>query len=114
MAKDNIATIEYKGNKYNMYFNINVMESIQEEYGSIDKWGEMCGSGTEPNLKAFKFGLKEILNEGVDIYNETHKDKREPLTDKQVGRMMSEVGMVEINEKLQELIEKSAGSDEKN
>ncbi len=33
--------IEYKGIKYNLVFNLNVMEVIQDEYGTLDKWGSL-------------------------------------------------------------------------
>ena len=33
--------IEYKGNKYLIVFNINVMEAIQQEYGTIENWGNL-------------------------------------------------------------------------
>ena len=33
--------IEYNGTKYNLVFNLNVMEVIQEQYGTLDKWGSL-------------------------------------------------------------------------
>ena len=63
--------IEYKGITYNLVFNLNVMEVIQDEYGTLDKWGELTdGSKGEPNAKAVVFGFTAMLNEGIDIDNE--------------------------------------------
>ena len=36
--KDNAGKITYKEKEYKVVFNLNVMEAIQEEYGTIDKW----------------------------------------------------------------------------
>ena len=33
--------INYKGIDYPLVFNLNVIEKIQEKYGSYEKWGEM-------------------------------------------------------------------------
>ena len=33
--------IEYNGKKYSIVFNLNVMEAIQEEYGTIGEWGKL-------------------------------------------------------------------------
>ena len=35
--KDIYGELEYKGKKYKTVFNINVMEAIQDEFGSISK-----------------------------------------------------------------------------
>ena len=66
--------IEYNGKKYSIVFNLNVMEAIQEEYGTIGEWGKLTdGTNGEVSAKAVKFGLTEMLNEGIDIDNETRE-----------------------------------------
>jgi hypothetical protein len=45
------------------------MEEIQEEYGSIEAWADLTDAD-EPNIKALKFGLLHMINEGIDIFNE--------------------------------------------
>ena len=112
--KNNV--IEYKGQKYELVFNLNVMEQIQEEYKTIDKWGELTdGSKGEPNAKAIIFGLAAMINEGIDIENEEkgYKDgsEKKPLTLKQVGRMLSEVGLKEATEKLNNTVIESTETD---
>ena len=86
--------ITYKGQELRLVFNLNVMETIQEEYGSLDKWGSMTdGESGEPNIKALKFGLMAMLNEGIDIDNEERDEKMPLFTDKQVGRIITEIGL---------------------
>lgn len=86
--------IIYKGQELRLVFNLNVMETIQEEYGSLDKWGSLTdGESGEPNIKALKFGLMAMLNEGIDIDNEEREEKMPLFTDKQVGRIITEIGL---------------------
>lgn len=108
--------IEYKDKKYKLPFNLNVMEEIQEEYGSIDEWAKLTdGAGTgEPNAKAVIFGLTAMINEGIDIENEENGTDVKPLTKKQVARIITEVGLAEALKKLNDTVIESAGSDEKN
>lgn len=98
-------TIDYKGKTYLLAFNLNVMEEIQEEYGTIEKWGELTSG--EPNAKAVKFGFGAMLNEGIDIYNEEHEDSRPFFTPSQVGRLITEVGLSEITERMQDVVVES-------
>lgn len=95
--KDVSGKLTYKGKEYSLVFNLNVMERIQDAYGTLEAWGALTdGSQTgEPNAKAVIYGFTEMLNEGIDIDNE-NRDTKEPfLTVKQVGRMISDVGMKE-------------------
>lgn len=107
-------TIKHKGKDYELVFNLNVMEEIQEEYGSVEAWGELVEASAEPKVKDIKFGCAAMLNEGIDIYNEEHEDKREYLTVKQVGRILSSIGLEEVAKKLNETVIESTKSDEKN
>ena len=116
--------INYKGINYPLVFNLNVIEKIQEKYGSYEKWGEMTevkeneeGEKTEVNIGALKFGITEMINEGIDIENETAETKREFLTEKQVGRIITELGISKMTEKVQETVidsTKNENEEEKN
>lgn len=94
--------------KYPMAFTINVMESVEDEYGGIENWAKLMDK-TEPSYKALKFMVLEIINEGIDIENENLKDdnKKELLTSKQVGRLITRIGMDEIGVKVFKLIQGS-------
>lgn len=107
--------IEYKGIKYNLVFNLNVMEVIQDEYGSLDEWGKITdGSTGEPNAKAVVFGFTAMLNEGIDIDNENNGTNILPLTHKQVGRILTEIGLREATLKIKQTVIESTKSEEKN
>lgn len=114
--KDINGKIQYKGKEYALVFNLNVMEKIQEEYGSLEKWGSLTDGGDsgEPDAKAVIFGFREMLNEGIDIANEENGTNDEPLTLKQVGRLITEVGLVTATSTLNETVVKSTESNEKN
>lgn len=113
--KDVNGTIQYRGRDYRLVFNLNVMEQIQDEYGSIDKWGELTdGKNGESNAKAVIFGFTAMLNEGLDIENEENGTDYKPLTLKQVGRMITEVGMNKTMDVLTDTVVNSTQSTEKN
>lgn len=112
-------TFEWKGVTYTLIFNLNVMEQIQEEYGSVSAWGDLTDNTKEPNAKAVIFGLACMLNEGIDIENEDNEGKegyipKKPLTLKQVGRLITDVGLTEATAKLNEGVINAVESDEKN
>ena len=106
--------IEFNDKKYNLVFNLNVMEAIQDEYGTLDKWGELTdGKSGEPNVKAVKFGFLAMINEGIDIDNENNGTNIKPLTDKQVGRLLTEIGLANVTKQMNKTVIESTKSDEK-
>ena len=78
-------TLEYKGKTYKLVFNLNVMEVIQDKYGTLDNWGKLT-DGTEnddePNAKAAlikKFAAQAIppATNTVEIPEETDEEENE-------------------------------------
>lgn len=113
--KDFNGKVTYKDKEYKVVFNLNVMERVQEEYGSLNKWAELTdGTNGEPNAKAVIFGFTEMLNEGIDIENEENGTDIKPLTLKQVGRMITEIGIAEVTSRLNDTVINSTKSEEKN
>lgn len=113
--KDINGELKYKDKTYKLVFNFNVMEQIQDEYGSIEKWGKMTdGSEGEPNAKAVIFGFTAMLNEGIDIENEDNGTDVKPLTLKQVGRMITELGLTEATKQMNATVIESTKGDTKN
>lgn len=111
--KEKTIYIEYNNDKYPLVFNLNVMEEIQNAYGDISKWGEIVENNhEEPKIKDLKFGLMAMINEGLDIENETSEVKRKFLTDKQIGRLLTSVGLTEITNKIKEVTKNSTQVDE--
>lgn len=113
--KDVSKKITYKDKEYTLVFNLNVMEEIQEKYGTLGKWGQLSDSKSgEPNAKAVIFGFTAMFNEGIDIDNEKNGTNIQPLTPKQVGRIITEVGMKEMTNVLNDTVIESTESAEKN
>lgn len=114
--KDIYSEIEYNGKKYKLVFDFNVMEEIQNEYGSVENWGKECepSKNGEPNIKAIKFGFAAMLNEGIDITNEENKTSEAMFTLKQVGRILTELGTENIVKALNESVVASTKSIQKN
>ena len=108
---------EYKGKTYNLVFNLNVMEVIQDKYGTLENWGKLT-DGTEndgePNAKAVIFGITAMLNEGIDIDNEENGTEEKMLTNKQVGRMITEIGLKSSAQLMNGVVIDSTQSAEKN
>lgn len=105
---DKLEYIDDGETKYPMAFTLNVMESAEEKYGGVESWAKLMDQ-KEPSYKALKFMVLEIINEGIDIENQDLKDdkKKELLTSKQVGRLITRVGMDEIGVKVFKLIQES-------
>lgn len=103
--QNKLTYIETKDKRYPIVFNINVMEEIQEAYGSISAWGAIVENkdGEEPKVKDLKIGLTMMINEAIDIENEETNGNKPLVTSKQVGRLISEVGFAEITEKIRNL-----------
>ena len=111
--KDNAGKITYKEKEYKVVFNLNVMEAIQEEYGTLDKWTELTsGANQEVNIKALKFGYREMLNEGLSIEAEEKGEEYKPVTPAFVGRMLTDIGLENMTKTLQETVIESTKTDE--
>lgn len=110
--KNTVVYIETESRKIPMVFNLNVMEEIQEQYGSLEKWGEITQGDGEPKVKDLKAGIFAMINEGIDIENEDNGTNEPMLTLKQVGRLMTEVGIAEMVAKIQEITIASTKSED--
>ena len=111
--KDINEKLQYKGKEYTLVFNLNVLEKIQEEYGSIDKWGELTES-EEPDIKAVIFGFEEMINEGIEIANDENGTDEPLLTHKQVGRIITDIGIKNATETVKKTVVESTQSETKN
>lgn len=113
--KDISKELEYRGKTYKIVFNLNVMQLIQEHFGTVEAWGEAMSqeNGKEPKASDIIYGFWCMLNEGIDIDNEDKpQDARiEPLTLKQVGRMLTEVGIAGAADQMKSLVVESTKAD---
>ena len=109
---DKINYLETESEKYPLVFSLNVMEAIQDKYGSIDKWSSLIQKNGEPDIKALKFFMTEAINEGIEIKNEKNNEKRKSVTSKQVGRILTEVGLSDTANKIMTTISESIQTDD--
>ena len=114
--KEVSSKLVYKDKEYKLVFNLNVMEKIQDEYETLDKWGELTdGVKTgELNVKAFVFGITEMINEAIDIDNDENGTNDPFVTHKKVGRILSAIGLEKVAEIMNSLVVDSTKNDEKN
>lgn len=115
--KDIFSELEYKGNNYKLFFNLNVMEEIQEEYETFDNWVDLVSGKDktkEVDIKALKFGFKSMINEGIEIQNEDEGTNIPLFTDKQIGRLITDVGLATANQKMMDTVVESTKTTEKN
>lgn len=113
--KSKLQEIEYKDKKYKLVFDLNVMEAIQDEYGSIEAWGKLVEPDDgEPNIKALVFGAMQMINEGIEISNEEEGTDEKPLTHCKVARILTAVGLGSVTSKVQQTVVDSAADDSKN
>ena len=111
--KDYEGTVTYKEKEYKVVFNLNVMEAIQEEYGTIDKWSELTsGANQEVNVKALKYGYLEMINEGLSIEADEKGIEYVPITSKFVGRMLTEIGLDNMTKALHDVVIESTKTDD--
>ena len=137
------------GKEYKAIFNLNVMQSIQVEYGTFESWGELTDGFVydengerklkldsdgnpiikkiknkngeevevevyetkEGDIKALIFGIKEMINEAIDIDNENNQLNQPLLTEKQVGRLITAMGIEKATSKLNETVIESTKDD---
>lgn len=104
--QNKINYLEVDEKKYPLIFNLNVMEKIQEKFGSITEWGNLTdGKSQEVNIKALKFGVMEMINEGIDIENEKiTSEKRNFVTEKEVGRIITNLGLQKMSNEVQNTV----------
>lgn len=115
MIKEVSSKLTYKGKDYKLVFNLNVMEKIQDAFGTLEKWGDLTdGSKSEVNIKALVFGITEMINEAIDIDNDDNGTKDPFVTHKQVGRILTEIGIEKAAQNMNNLVVESTKDDSKN
>jgi hypothetical protein len=114
---DDKKKLTVNGIDYPVEFSLNVMDKIQEKYGSLDKWSDTINpedKTKEPSIKDIIWMFTELINEGIEIENEENKANRELLTNKQVGRIITKLGIGESTSTIMGIVTSSTQGDEKN
>ncbi len=110
--KNIMAFLKTESKDYPLVFNLNVMEEIQEEYGSMNEWAlRTSGGDKEPKIKDIKAGLLAMINEGIDILNDENGTKEPFITSKKLGRIIDEIGLEETINQIQKITLKSVNTD---
>ena len=109
---DKINYLETKTEKYPLVFTLNVMEAIQEKYGTIEAWSNLIQRDGEPDIKALKFFITEAINEGLEMEAEKTGEKRETISTKKAGRILTEIGLSGTASKIMATISDSVEMDE--
>ena len=107
MQETPIKNIEWKGKEYPLVFNLNVMEKIQDEYKTFKNWSDLVENSEETNIKALKFAIKEMINEGLEIKGETCF-----VSEKDVGRLLTDIGIKKATQAMQEVVIESSNIEE--
>lgn len=111
--KEVSTTLKNGDKEYKLVFNLNAMQAIQEEYGTLEAWGDLTDSKDgEPNIKALIFGMAAMINEAIEIENEDNGTNKPLLTLRQVGRLLTDVGIDNATAQVNETVIKSAGASE--
>ena len=109
---DKITYLETDSEKFPLAFTLNVMESIQDEYGTLSEWSELIRNQKEPNIKALKFFITEAINEGIDIENEKSGETRVPITSAKAGRIITEIGFQKVAKTINKMVSESVKTKE--
>ena len=109
---DKINYLETETEKFPLIFTLNVMESIQEKYGTIEAWSNLIQRDGEPDIKALKFFITEAINEGLEIEAEKTGEKPKAITAKKAGRILTEIGLSGAASKIMATISDSVEMDE--
>lgn len=112
--KDLYRTIKHGDKTYKLAFTINVAETIQEKYKSIDEWVKKVSPDGEINLSALKYGLGLMINEGIDIDNFENNTENPHYTDQQIGWILTEIGTDTALSEMAKATTEGAQSAEKN
>lgn len=110
--KNSVVYINTAKKKHPLAFNLNVMEEIQDAYGSLDEWGRITQGSGEVKVKDLKVGILAMINEAIDMQNEENNTNEPMLTAKQVGRIMTEVGIDKIVNAIQDITIASTKTDD--
>ena len=109
---DKITYLETDSEKFPLAFTLNVMEALQDEYGTLSEWSELIRNQKEPNIKALKFFITEAINEIIEIENEELGEKRAPITSAKAGRIITEIGFQKVAKTINKMVSESVKTKE--
>ena len=108
--KDFYTKWEVNGKEYTLAWNLNVMEEMQDNYGSLVAWGKIS-EGEEPKISSIIDAFEAMINEGIEIDNEKNGTNEKPLTHRQIGRIISAYGVENAAETMKNAISEATKDD---
>lgn len=108
--KDFYTKWEVSGKEYTLAWNLNVMEEMQDKYGSLEAWGKIS-EGEEPKISSIIDAFEAMINEGIEIDNEKNGTNEKPLTHRQIGRIISAYGVENAAETMKNAISDATKDD---
>ena len=111
---NDIRYLKTKNETFPFTYSLNVMEALQNEFGSLNEWSDMVEpkDGSEPKIKALLFFFKEAINEGIDIENENSDQPRKFVNERKVGRIITELGVKTVLEQLKGTVIDAGSNDD--
>lgn len=79
--KDGRLPVELNGKEYHLLFSLNALDEMQDRFGGYDKLDKAFDGSNPQMIKDLRWLLTLVINEGMEEGNE-------PLTEKQVGKMI--------------------------
>ena len=108
--KDFYTKWEVNGKEFTLAWNLNVMEEMQDKYGSLEAWGKIS-EGEEPKISSIIDAFEAMINEGIEIDNEKNGTNEKPLTHRQIGRIISAYGVENAAETMKNAISEATKDD---
>lgn len=87
--KDGRYPVVLNGKEYHLLFSLNALDEVQDKFGGYDKLNVVFDNNNPAMIKDLRWLLTLLINEGMD-------ENEQPLTEKQVGRIIHLGNMNEV------------------
>lgn len=89
--KDGRFPVELNGKEYHLLFSLNALDEMQDRFGGYDKLDKAFDQNNPTMIKDLRWLLTLVINEGLE-------EGEEPLTEKQVGKLIHLGNLVAIKD----------------
>lgn len=105
--KDGRLSVKLNGKEYYLLFSLNALDEMQDRFGGYDKLDKAFDSENPQMIKDLRWLLTLVINEGME-------EGQEPLTEKQVGRIIHLGNLQQIKDAIFEAFVYSTNGGEEN
>lgn len=96
--------LELDGRKYNLIFNVNVIDQLQETYDMaiVDILNSMFpknGDEKEVKMNSYKkvaYIAQVLINENIKLHNKENEEKWEPITCEYIAEMLDNITTIKL------------------